>query len=416
MNSQRASPLRRLFILGLTILLGAGCQSEPREPRRLPFPTFRAEAIFPEYQSAKGLAEGTAAPTRFARDLNGPSGGGAAAEPDGQSVPLGGAMAARIPNREGWTWSLEEGATVITYAPGAGRPAALVYAEPFSPAIHDHPSAEHLRFQATVDPELAEGYLRFAGMGDLLGGRAQPLGFRLGPGEAARWAQLLKTRTLGRGLGFRPTRGTFTGWRWVGRNAQGVTLRCGRHLGVWSEPRPLPAPLAEALGKGSEPQKPMAPSMATAGAGVSASLILGSAADRDEETGVHLAVLCVREPCCLVYKELAQLPDSLQIAEGSLLERLRSAPPASFQDVAQQSGLKLLPSSEMAEIAKLTGACDCGADLYNCPDFQTHEEAQACFEHCEDQGGGDVHRLDQDHDGDACECDPRIKGRCVREW
>jgi len=47
--------------------------------------------------------------------------------------------------------------------------------------------------------------------------------------------------------------------------------------------------------------------------------------------------------------------------------------------------------------------CDCTANLYNCPDFPTQHEAQACFEHCRDLGAGDIHRLDRDHDGIACE-------------
>lgn len=46
--------------------------------------------------------------------------------------------------------------------------------------------------------------------------------------------------------------------------------------------------------------------------------------------------------------------------------------------------------------------CDCSSNIYNCPDFSTHNEAQACFEYC---GGtsNDIHRLDRDGDGDACE-------------
>jgi len=306
-------------------------------------------------------------------------------------------MTSQIPDGEGWSWSLEEGVTLMTYAPGSGRPGALVYVEAFSPEIHQHPAAEHLRFQSTVDPELAESYLQFAGAGVAWGARAA--GAHRGPSEAARWSQLLKTRTQGRGLGFRPTPGTFTGWRWVGRNAQDVTIRCGRHLGTWREPRSLPASLAKSLAGKLEPSPEAAAAM-----GVSASLILGSATDRDEETGVHFAILCAREPRCLVYKDLAQWLASIQIADGPLLERLRSAPPIAFQELVDRSGLKI------------TSSCDCSGNLYDCPDFPTHDEAQSCFDHCRNLGKGDIHQLDQDKDGNACECDPRIKGRCVHEW
>lgn len=41
----------------------------------------------------------------------------------------------------------------------------------------------------------------------------------------------------------------------------------------------------------------------------------------------------------------------------------------------------------------------CGYNKYNCDDFTTQEEAQAVFEQCE----GDVHDLDRDDDGIACE-------------
>jgi len=47
----------------------------------------------------------------------------------------------------------------------------------------------------------------------------------------------------------------------------------------------------------------------------------------------------------------------------------------------------------------------CSSDTYNCGDFDTHAEAQAVFEDC---GGvsNDVHKLDRDNDGIACESLP----------
>jgi micrococcal nuclease len=52
------------------------------------------------------------------------------------------------------------------------------------------------------------------------------------------------------------------------------------------------------------------------------------------------------------------------------------------------------------------GVCDCSGNVYNCSAFDTHAEAQACFEYCITQGRGDVHRLDGDSDGLACESLP----------
>ena len=47
----------------------------------------------------------------------------------------------------------------------------------------------------------------------------------------------------------------------------------------------------------------------------------------------------------------------------------------------------------------------CNSNYYNCGDFQTHDEAQRVYEAC---GGpnSDIHKLDRDNDGVACESLP----------
>lgn len=45
---------------------------------------------------------------------------------------------------------------------------------------------------------------------------------------------------------------------------------------------------------------------------------------------------------------------------------------------------------------------NCNEDIYNCIDFQTHTEAQTVYDACGD-GANDVHDLDRDKDGIACE-------------
>lgn len=47
--------------------------------------------------------------------------------------------------------------------------------------------------------------------------------------------------------------------------------------------------------------------------------------------------------------------------------------------------------------------CDCSGNHLNCPDFGTHSSAQACYEYCKSIGRGDVHGLDRDDDGTACD-------------
>ena len=47
--------------------------------------------------------------------------------------------------------------------------------------------------------------------------------------------------------------------------------------------------------------------------------------------------------------------------------------------------------------------CACRANLYKCADFDTQAEAQICFDSCMATVSFDVHRLDGDRDGVACE-------------
>ena len=47
--------------------------------------------------------------------------------------------------------------------------------------------------------------------------------------------------------------------------------------------------------------------------------------------------------------------------------------------------------------------CDCSSDRYNCADFSTQAAAQACYNNCIAQGKGNIHRLDGDNNGKACE-------------
>lgn len=47
--------------------------------------------------------------------------------------------------------------------------------------------------------------------------------------------------------------------------------------------------------------------------------------------------------------------------------------------------------------------CPCSDDTLNCPSFASGFAAQACFEKCMEERGIDVHKLDADKDGSACE-------------
>lgn len=49
----------------------------------------------------------------------------------------------------------------------------------------------------------------------------------------------------------------------------------------------------------------------------------------------------------------------------------------------------------------------CDHDAYNCSDFDTQAEAQTVFNYCAALGFGDIHKLDQNNDGEACESLPQ---------
>lgn len=48
----------------------------------------------------------------------------------------------------------------------------------------------------------------------------------------------------------------------------------------------------------------------------------------------------------------------------------------------------------------------CTSNQYNCTDFTTHAEAQAVHDKCMTETGTDIHKLDSDGDGEACESLP----------
>lgn len=68
---------------------------------------------------------------------------------------------------------------------------------------------------------------------------------------------------------------------------------------------------------------------------------------------------------------------------------------------APTSAPAVLPTSP-----PVAAVCDCSGNLYNCSDFSTHRQAQACYDYCVSQSRGDIHRLDGDNDGVACESLP----------
>ncbi len=100
-------------------------------------------------------------------------------------------------------------------------------------------------------------------------------------------------------------------------------------------------------------------------------------------------------PQCMSWLELEQ---QAREARRGLWSHPNPIPPWEFRHYdGRFSSETSTPSS--------TGPCPCDLDL-DCRDFRSQKEAQACFEHCLRLLGRDVHRLDRDGDGKACETLP----------
>ena len=70
----------------------------------------------------------------------------------------------------------------------------------------------------------------------------------------------------------------------------------------------------------------------------------------------------------------------------------------------QAQAADVLPAAiEKASPGAQGGFCSCSVDTLNCQNFSNREEAQACFDQCLLATGFDVHDLDRDSDGVACE-------------
>ena len=78
------------------------------------------------------------------------------------------------------------------------------------------------------------------------------------------------------------------------------------------------------------------------------------------------------------------------------------------EDYAKKNDLRIWEEDKIEEIKNSNGDAislenyACSSNLYNCDDFSTQAEAQKVFEYCGGVGN-DIHRLDGDKDGLACE-------------
>jgi Excalibur calcium-binding domain len=75
--------------------------------------------------------------------------------------------------------------------------------------------------------------------------------------------------------------------------------------------------------------------------------------------------------------------------------------------IAGASFFHLVVSPRLSPPMGQRAAYQCSRNAYNCSDFRTRAEAQAVYQACGGRGN-DVHRLDEDRDGLACERLPLV--------
>lgn len=104
------------------------------------------------------------------------------------------------------------------------------------------------------------------------------------------------------------------------------------------------------------------------------------------------------------------MPTSTIISTETLLPTLTLEPatlaptstslPTATLIVFPTNTLFVLPA---ATLAPQGAVCSCNGDSLNCTDFGSWSSAQACYSYCQSQGVGDIHGLDGNNDGSACD-------------
>ncbi|MCI0396238.1 MAG: thermonuclease family protein [Chloroflexi bacterium] len=108
------------------------------------------------------------------------------------------------------------------------------------------------------------------------------------------------------------------------------------------------------------------------------------------------------------YAQVATFPPDVRHQE-LFLDLQRAARAAGRGIWGQSAGPESVPSFQATappETTSPAAGCDCSGNVYNCRAFQSQAEAQACFVYCLQVAGRDVHDLDGDGDGRACESLP----------
>lgn len=335
-------------VLAVVALVLGSCA--PDGPRRLPAPElgdpaapFRALATAGgEPETAAGAAQEGGFEARLRQRREAAAGAEPVTEAQ-QVLRLGSGLAGRLPEEgDDWSWAVDGDVVLALHAEAGGALDTLLFAQPFAATVERRPSAELDAFLLAVDPALASDWV---GLGSDVAPVALPAArdLDLEPWQALRAARLLLTPTLGRGLAYRHEPGSFSGWRWIGRNRHGVFLRLGRTRGVWGGAGAAPAEVTRLLGRLASESPDLAPLLWREPLVLSegtAAMVFGSAS-ADTGAGAHLAVLCRLLPDCPTAEALGRFLDSLAPAGSEPLEGRAASGAIPFAALAEQAGIAL---------------------------------------------------------------------------
>jgi hypothetical protein len=345
--------MRKLAILVLIAATLSACNQE-RAARELPFPELVATGPFPELTESRRTKsdDGAGSQSAFERAISRAVRGDGDAEEAPtvalQTVSLAGRLVADVPLRfDEWRWSAAGHRTVIVHQLTGEAPDALILVEPFGPLMGRFPSQEMRRFQNGLDPSVA-------GSIDPLAMAVDQLAMNNPEAASQAMAMLgayraLSSPTYGLGVGYQTTRKTFTGWRWIGKNDGGVTIRMARSQGTWGAQPPPGSDVIRAFDlmaqntpefeefaryfrelrehlTREQARTPVRP----------ASLIVGNATT-DHKSGLHFAILCTNR--CLVARELADFLTSIRLAGPGESVHLRPQPGDDPDQFARDMGL-----------------------------------------------------------------------------
>lgn len=347
----------RSVILPLILTSLIACD-RPQGPRQPHFPVFDARQPFPELvaQDSKSPAKRTTkVNSSFERAISkelttgGETGSSVSAKTlNVQTISLASVFVADVPVKfNDWQIASDGSSTIITHKKAGALPDALVYIEGFSPAVETFPSYEVARFQMVVDPGLSPNavYPPLVGLG------ATWISNKAGvpPLDTIKALQQATTRTMGMGMGYRSSDDTFTGWKWIGTNDANLKLRLGRTSGIWGaqDNTAIPRVVLDALKKqlpNFDPSIGQLFGRRSAGANRPAWMIIGSVA-KTNTLGIHVAVICQRQPICPVAEELSQLLATIRPREAS---QTVSAPTSTdVKAFASELGVTLLEKKDI---------------------------------------------------------------------